>query len=106
LRRFDEKSSIISRDDLTDADTLTGIRELNEGVLKYQDADDCMELNDRILCISAYYRLNERFYLAERKQNMYKHQNKLKLSIRQENDLKYEIYQVSMQLTPDIIDLI
>ncbi len=104
--RFDENNSIIPRDNITNSDILTGIRELNEGIMKYQDVDNCIELNDRMLCISAYYRLNERFYLAERKHNMYSKRNKLKLSVREENELKYEIYQVSMQLTADISDLI
>lgn len=78
---------------------LHGIRQLNEGVFKYQDINNYVELNDRLMFIGAYHQYSREKTLAER---IKKQKEKTKYDPKIDTELNNEIKKLSMEITPDV----
>ena len=78
-----------------------GLRQLNEGIFKYQPEDNYVELIDRMLFIGTYHTFDRKIALAERIKS-----NKLKKheSHDPKSDIKLdnEIRTLYMEITPEI----
>ena len=78
---------------------LHGIRQLNEGVFKYQQINNYVELNDRLMFIGAYHAISRERTLAERiKTQKQKKPYDKKLDM----ELADQIKKLHMEITPDI----
>jgi hypothetical protein len=82
-----------------------GLRELNEGVFKYQPIDNYVELCDRLLFIGAHHVTDRKFELARRlKSSKQAKKTTLGNTFDTSYDIKLdnEIRQLYMEITPDI----
>lgn len=96
-----KENSIINESTLDGHELIHGIRELDEGLFKYQVKDKPIELNDRLLFICAHQKPHEKNQIVMRRTQDFKERHK-KLSIKKQNELLDEINELRMQLTPDL----
>ena len=80
-----------------------GIRELDEGLFKYQKFDNMLEFNDRLLFIGAFHERSRTATLAER---IRESKTKKQHSISTDLAINTEINKLSMEITPEIQDIL
>lgn len=104
LYPLNQNTLLINQKTLTDRNELvTGIRELNEGVFKYQSLDRYIELTDRMLFIGAHQQFDRPATLAERIKNRKK---KTPYNSKFDYDLDEQINKLHMEITPEIRPLL
>jgi hypothetical protein len=81
-----------------------GIRELNEGVFKYQQINNYIELKDRMIFIAAYREFSKSACLEEKMKN--KKDKKSNYDPKIEDRLNDDIKMLKLEITPDLRQLV
>ncbi|CAF0810281.1 unnamed protein product [Brachionus calyciflorus] len=104
LYPLNQKSSLIEDKIISSKDELiSGIRELNETIFKYQPLDQYLELSDRMLFFGAHQQFNRQATLAER----IKHRKqRTPYNAKLDEALDSEIRQLQMEITPEMRPLL
>ncbi|RNA01394.1 hypothetical protein BpHYR1_007795 [Brachionus plicatilis] len=104
LYPLNQESLLINEKIISDKDELiTGMRELNETVFKYQQLDQYIEISDRILFIGAHQQFNRQATLAERVKHR-KQRNPYDAKL--DSSIDSEIKKLQMEITPELKPLL
>ena len=96
---LNQNETIIKESSFSDEEIRHGIRELNESVFKYQQINNYIELNDRLMFIGAYHAISRERTLAERiKSQKQKQPYDKKIDL----ELTDQIKKLHMEITPDL----
>ena len=87
----------------TKREMVHGLRELNEGVFKYQPLDNYVELSDRMLFIGAHHTTDRKVMLAER---IMTGKQKKPHSKKADIQLDTEIRKLYLEITPELRTLV
>ena len=93
-----KRSPIVTQVSNGQRSLLNGIRELNEGVFKYQEIQKYVELNDRLLFIGAHGMCNKQMVMAERIKMINKKQK--------DSEVDEELKKLSLEITADLQPLV
>lgn len=104
LYPLNQKSLLIDEKTLSNKDELvTGMRELNETIFKYQQLDQYVELTDRMLFIGAHQQFNRQATLAERVKHR---KQRPPYDADLDSSIDTEIRKLQMEITPELKPLL
>ena len=96
---LNQNDTIIKDSSFDDQEIRHGIRELNETVFKYQQINNYIEINDRLMFIGAYHAISRERTLAERIKSQ---KQKPVYNKAVDLELTEQIKKLHMEITPDM----
>jgi hypothetical protein len=98
---LNQGNMLVNEDSVQHKELLHGVRELNEGVFKYQQINNYIEVKDRLIFIAANREFSKAASLEEEKLKMKRYKKSI-YDKKTEDKLNNDIKMLKMEITPDL----